>query len=445
MKVLFLLALVVLVVVNGLPVSVNQRKTYHGYKIYRLSLDTQQQLDYLVSMNDALQRNEMTEEVEFLTDTSLLSPDFKTPISVMVSPGQEAAFLKAMKAEAIRNEVALADLEKYLEEERYISPEDQRTVDNSGMTWTAYHRYETIERYVQTLAANYPDLVTLTTLGKSYEGRNLYLLKIGKPRADGAVKPAVWMDSQIHAREWIAAATVTYMVNKMVTGYATDATSRRMLDQIDWYVLPVINVDGYEYTHTNQRLWRKTRRVNPFSQYIGADPNRNYDHKWMVRGADQNPSSEIYAGAYPLSEFENVLVTDAVLQHKSQIKTLLTFHSAAEMWLLPWGYDSSVPDDFEDLRQMGLRATAALKALYGVSYRVGSSTQLLGAAAGATDDWGKSKGMIKYSATVELRDQGYGFTLPPSQIIASGEETFAAINVVAQIVYDEYGPTLPSN
>ncbi|OWA50152.1 Carboxypeptidase B [Hypsibius exemplaris] len=435
------LAAVAVVVTNSLPVEVSTRKTYKGYKIHRLSLDSQKQLDYLVNLNEFLMENDMNGEIAFLTETALLAPDFRKPVSVLVSPGQEVEFLKRTEEQAIQHVVADADVAKSLEAERYMSPETKRTVKNGGMTWDAYHRYQTIERYLQHLANTYPELVQLTTLGKSYEGRYLYLLKLGKARADGKTKPAVWMDAQIHAREWIAAATVTHMVNKMVTEYGTNSTSTRMLDQIDWYVLPVINVDGYEFTHTVDRWWRKTRRVNPFNVAIGADPNRNYDHMWMHQGATQQANTDVYAGAYPFSEIENVYLTDAVLERKAQIKTLLTFHSAAEVWLLPWGYDSSVPDDFEELRQMGLKATQALEKLYGIRYGVGSSTQLLGAAAGATDDWGKAKGMIKYAVTVELRDQGYLFNLPPEQIIPSGLETFEAINVVAEVVYKEYGAT----
>ena len=94
---------------------------------------------------------------------------------------------------------------------------------------------------------------------------------------------------------------------------------------------------------------------------------------------------------------------------------------------------------------LGVKATNALRSQFGTVYRVGSSTNLLGAAAGATDDWGKSKGMTKYSYTVELRPAsggGSGFILPPAQIIPSGIETLQAIIVVIDHIYAEYGPFL---
>ena len=66
-----------------------------------------------------------------------------------------------------------------------------------------------------------------------------------------------------------------------------------------------------------------------------------------------------------------------------------------------------------------------------------------GAASGGALDWVYAKAGIKYSYTPELRDQGtFGFILPPNQIIPSGQETFEAINVMAEAIYKEFGPIL---
>ena len=53
----------------------------------------------------------------------------------------------------------------------------------------------------------------------------------------------------IHAREWISSATVTFMLDQMVTQYASDTFIREMLDKLDWFIMPMINPDGFEYTH----------------------------------------------------------------------------------------------------------------------------------------------------------------------------------------------------
>ncbi|TOF71443.1 hypothetical protein CGJ15_28030, partial [Vibrio parahaemolyticus] len=66
----------------------------------------------------------------------------------------------------------------------------------------------------------------------------------------------IFIDGGIHAREWIAPATVTYIVNELVTH---SDTYDDLLSNVNFYVMPVINPDGYAYTFTDDRLWRKTR------------------------------------------------------------------------------------------------------------------------------------------------------------------------------------------
>lgn len=59
---------------------------------------------------------------------------------------------------------------------------------------------------------------------------------------------AVFIEAGIHAREWISPATVTFMLNELLT--STDPNVRAVAESHDWYVVPVTNPDGYEYTHT---------------------------------------------------------------------------------------------------------------------------------------------------------------------------------------------------
>ena len=70
-------------------------------------------------------------------------------------------------------------------------------------------------------------------------------------------KPAMWIDGGIHAREWISPAAVTFMIRQLVE--VQDAEESDLLDNLDWYILPQVNPDGYEFTRASDRLWRKTR------------------------------------------------------------------------------------------------------------------------------------------------------------------------------------------
>lgn len=60
----------------------------------------------------------------------------------------------------------------------------------------------------------------------------------------------------MHGREWISSSVVLYVVRQLVENYEKN---KRLVDNADWYLLPVANPDGYEYSHTTDRLWTKTR------------------------------------------------------------------------------------------------------------------------------------------------------------------------------------------
>jgi carboxypeptidase A1 len=153
-------------------------------------------------------------------------------------------------------------------------------------------------------------LVSMVSAGKSYEGREMLGIKI----AGGVNKPVTLHHGAIHAREWIAPTTVMYLANELITKYETDPTVKMLVDNLEWHIFPVMNVDGFVYTHTNTRLWRKTRRPNPGSTCVGTvrsfetfntffkDPNRNWGFKWNSGGSSSNPCSETYNGGKAWSE-----------------------------------------------------------------------------------------------------------------------------------------------
>jgi len=102
-----------------------------------------------------------------------------------------------------------------------------------------------INAYLQELAQNYPQLVTLETIGQSYQGRDMIVIKISS--GGGGTRPVVLVDAGIHAREWVAPGMALYIINQLVENNAANSA---LTDAVDWYILPVLNPDGYEYSHT---------------------------------------------------------------------------------------------------------------------------------------------------------------------------------------------------
>ena len=101
-----------------------------------------------------------------------------------------------------------------------------------------------------------------------------------------------------------------YIVDHFTSNYGSDAAITAMMDQTELIVIPVVNIDGYAFTWTNNRLWRKSRNTNLGSSCTGTDLNRNYNDRWDSGiGTSSNPCSSIFKGASPGSEPEIAATT----------------------------------------------------------------------------------------------------------------------------------------
>ncbi|XP_066587843.1 carboxypeptidase B-like isoform X2 [Prorops nasuta] len=293
------------------------------------------------------------------------------------------------------------------------------------MEWSSYHRLEDIHGYLDYLAETFPELCSVMSIGNSVEGRPLKVLRISNGKAN---VPALWIDGGIHAREWISPAVVTYVINHLVEN-SEDL-------EADYYILPVVNPDGYEYTFRGDRLWRKNRSSpEKGGVCIGVDLNRNFGYRWGGLGTSKQPCREIFAGTAPFSEPETRAIRNFFEASAANFKAYLTFHSYGQYILYPWGYDRRVPPDYADLERVGRQAAQAMKIAGGAAsvYTVGNSATTLYAASGGADDWAKAILKIKYTYTIELRDTGkHGFVLPAQYIVPTAKEALAAIDVVVQ-------------
>ncbi|CCD73365.2 Peptidase M14 domain-containing protein [Caenorhabditis elegans] len=252
----------------------------------------------------------------------------------------------------------------------------------------------------------------------------------------------MWIDAGIHAREWIAPATAMYIAHELLLGYENDATVAKLMDHIDFYILPVMNPDGYEYSREKNRMWRKNRSPakcarQTFSTVCcsGVDLNRNFDWFWASTGSSSDPCHDTYHGSAAFSEPESQAVRDFLEQNTPE--AFISLHSYSQMWLIPYGHrKQSYPQDYHTgLRPLALRATKALYELYGTKYQVGTGADLMYEASGGSHDWAKGQLKVPYAYLIELRPKntmmGHGFLLPEREIVPTGLETFESIKVVA--------------
>ena len=135
------------------------------------------------------------------------------------------------------------------------------------------------------------------------------------------------------------------------------------------YILPCVNPDGYLYTQTNNRLWRKTRSPNE-GGCVGTDANRNWGYHWGTGGSSSDGCSDTYMGSEAFSEIETKNVRDWLTNNKDAIKFYNNVHSYSQLVLLPWGYGYDEPDNVDDLYALAEVSNDALYATHQKTYEV---------------------------------------------------------------------------
>uniref|UniRef100_A0A8C5K7L5 Carboxypeptidase A3, mast cell n=1 Tax=Jaculus jaculus TaxID=51337 RepID=A0A8C5K7L5_JACJA len=245
---------------------------------------------------------------------------------------------------------------------------------------------------------------------------------------------AIFMDCGIHAREWVSPAFCQWFVYQATKSYGKNKIMTKLLDQMNFYILPVFNVDGYIWSWTQNRMWRKNRSRNRNSTCIGTDLNRNFDVSWSSSPNTNNPCLETYRGPAPESEKETRAVTAFIRSHLKSIRAYITFHSYSQMLLYPYGYTPRLPPNHEDLAKVGRIATEALSTRYETRYVYGPIASTIYPTSGSSLDWAYDLG-IKHTFAFELRDKGkFGFLLPESRIKPTCRETMLAVKFIAKYI-----------
>ncbi|XP_034989050.1 carboxypeptidase B [Zootoca vivipara] len=393
---------------------------FHGDKVFRVTPHNEEQVEVLHYLADNMQ-------VDFWRPDSVDQVKTETTVDFRVEADKCSEVESLLQLSALDYEVLIDNLQATLD------GQFDSHIRAAGHQYEKYNNWETIEAWTENIAKENPDLVSRSQIGTTYEGRPMHLLKLGKP---GVNKKAIFMDCGFHAREWISPAFCQWFVREAVRTYGKETIMTEILDNLDFYVLPVLNIDGYVYTWTKSRMWRKTRSLNPGSSCIGTDPNRNFDAKWCTLGASNRPCDDTYCGSAPESEKETKALADFIRQNLSTIRAYLTVHSYSQLLLYPYSYSYEVAKNNVELNRLAKETVKELATLHGTEYTYGPGASTIYPAAGGSDDWAYDEG-IKYSFTFELRDTGrYGFALPESKIRPTCEETVIAVKHIAMYVLE---------
>ena len=129
-----------------------------------------------------------------------------------------------------------------------------------------FYRYADLTRLLQAVVQEYPHLTRLESIGKSYAGRDVWLLTLTNfQTGPDTEKPALWVDGNIHASELAASTANLYFIHSLLSHYGTDSDVTSALDTRVFYICPRVNPDGAEWALADRpKIIRSSTRPYPY-------------------------------------------------------------------------------------------------------------------------------------------------------------------------------------
>jgi len=236
-----------------------------------------------------------------------------------------------------------------------------------------YYTYQEMVDLFEGLQDLYPDFMSYTSLGKTYENRDVWLVKLSDNVEVNEDEPGVLLMGSIHGDERPPFESLIYLIEHMTEFYVKENTDddedglmnedpidgidndddgqidedpsedrvRDIIDNTEVFIIPMVNPDGVEHNT------RKNRDQKPGQTNIGVDLNRNFAYKWYLydifpiayndaRTSDLN--SWNYRGEEPFSELETKAIKNFI--ENEDIKISLSYHSYGEVIMYPWTHTS---------------------------------------------------------------------------------------------------------
>jgi hypothetical protein len=310
--------------------SLAQPTGYEGYQVVQVTLSSEAELATLRELQNLGRDFQVWSEVVALG---------VGPIEARVAPAAQPA----LKASGLRYEVTIADLQRYL---------DELYGDSRSDFFDSIQTYNQHVQFMTDLAAAYPDLAERVSLGTSVQFRQMWALRITGPNPRR--KPAVLYHGAEHGNEQAPASVVAYVAYQLLTNYGSDPEITALVDNVEWYLMPIMNPDGYvNYDRYNAH---------------GVDLNRN----WAGPGSGQDPSG----GPYPFSEPETADLRDFLLEN-SNVRVHVDIHGYVPYIMWPWAHIAEHCPDHNSFLGIGTEMRNRVAASGGGTYQIGTIYELM--------------------------------------------------------------------
>lgn len=267
-----------------------------------------------------------------------------------------------------------------------------------------YACYRTIDQLyadLQIIHADHPTITALIDIGESYEGRDVWVLRIANPAIPGP-KPTLFLIANVHGRELITNELAMVFIDYLTENYGVDPDVTWLVDYHEIHVSVSTNPDGHVKNEppSDYAYWRKnTNDSHGCSTSYGVDLNRNSTFGWDICGnryncSSGNPCAQTYRGPSAGSESETQAVEayarsifpdqrEDALDAAAPLTTtgvFITLHSYSNLVLWPWGHTYDPAPNAVGLAALGRKMA---------SYNGYTPKQASGLypTDGTTDDW----------------------------------------------------------
>jgi hypothetical protein len=263
----------------------------------------------------------------------------------------------------------------------------------------AYRDHQEHMVFLQSLAAEYPQLATVIEIGQSVEGREILGLRVSGPGQD---KPGVIYFGAQHGNEIVNPAILSFVARHLVTNYDADPDITKLVDDMEWFLVPIVNPDGYE---RNDRY-----NANRF------DLNRDWT----------SPVDESERFSQP----ETRSMRDFLHRHRS-VRVHVDLHSAGLYILWPWGVSDELIEEHFAFECLAKRVARRIRDYRGTAYdRLGSISSTLYRVSGTATDYT----YYQYGTWSFTFETGRTFTPSVREIVPMGLEIFNGLASLAQWV-----------
>ena len=286
-------------------------------------------------------------------------------------------------------------------------------------TMGGFYNYSEVVAQLDAMRNQYPNLITeKDSIGSSLQGRTIWAVKISDNPDVDENEPQVFYNALIHAREPEGMMAVIYFMYYLLENYGTNPEVTYLVDNREFYFVPVINPDGYVYNQqispNGGGMWRKNRRNS-----TGVDLARNFGYMWGYDNIGSSPITNYddYRGSGPFSEPESQTIRDFILS--KNFKVIHNFHAYWNVMFTPWGYNMLQTTDSTIYNSVISLATQFN------GYKNGNYIPDSYPANGYPCDWNYGEQTLKskiFSILTEVGDDNDGFWPIPERIFPIAEE-----------------------